>query len=467
MLNWISRMFTLGASTGNEQIPQRVQRDLEQEQYRSELLVTSVQLVIIAALAALNASAPPTFSPDAPVNAAPLGLTLFAVLVLLRLYFAMTGQLTRWMLALSVVGEMAILMFVIWAYHLQYEQPAQFYLKSTQFVYVFILIALRALRFEPTWVILSGLTAIVSWLILLNYALMHASVNPITWDYVTSLRSIQIHYGGEFDKMLAVFVVTTVLALALIRARKLLAKAVSGQQAVADLSLFFDDSVARRITQSEAAVMAGQGELRQAAILFLDMRGFTEASAKMGPSDLIKLLGEYQGLMVPIVRAHGGNIDKFMGDGILASFGAVMPDARYAANALAAVDEIMAAADDWQARRKSADLAAPGVGAGLATGEVVFGIIGEGKRLEYTVIGDAVNLAAKLEKHNKAEKTRGLTTRITFEAARSQGYAGTKDILTQRAVGGVSAPLDLAVLSHLSTMDGVSTPEGKPREGAT
>ena len=249
MPNWISRMFTLGASKGDEQIPQRVKRDLEQEQYRSELLVTSVQLVIIAVLAVLNASAPPTFSPDAPVNAAPLGLTLFAVLVLLRLYFAMTGQLTRWMLALSVVGEMAILMFVIWAYHLQYEQPAQFYLKSTQFVYVFILIGLRALRFEPAWVILSGATAIVSWLILLNYALMHAPANPITWDYVTSLRSIQIHYGGEFDKMLAILVVTTVLALALIRARKLLAKAVSGQQAVADLSLFFDDSVARRITQ--------------------------------------------------------------------------------------------------------------------------------------------------------------------------------------------------------------------------
>ena len=195
--------------------------------------------------------------------------------------------------------------------------------------------------------------------------------------------------------------------------------------------------------------MAGQGELRQAAILFLDMRGFTEASAKMGPTDLIKLLGEYQGLMVPIVRAHGGNIDKFMGDGILASFGAVTPDVRYAANALAAVDEIMAGADAWQARRKSAGLAAPGVGAGLATGEVVFGIIGEGKRLEYTVIGDAVNLAAKLEKHNKAEKTRGLTTRVAFEAARSQGYTGTKEILTQRTVGGVSAPLDLAVLSHL------------------
>ena len=126
----------------------------------------------------------------------------------------------------------------------------------------------------------------------------------------------------------------------------------------------------------------------------------------------------------------------------------------------------MTAADAWRARRLSAGLAAPGVGAGLATGEVVFGIIGEGKRLEYTVIGDAVNLAAKLEKHNKAEKTRGLTTRVAFEAARSQGYQGTKDILTQRAVGGVSAPLDLAVLSHYPSSASISMSEGKPRESA-
>jgi adenylate cyclase len=175
------------------QVPMRVQRELEREQYRSELLVTVVQLVITVMLAVLYASTPPGFSPDAPIKAAPLGLTLFAVLALLRLYFALTGQLTRWMLGFTVIGEMAVLMFVIWAYHWQYEQPAQFSLKTTEFAYVFILIAMRALRFEPVWVILSGLTAATGWLVILSYALMHAPSNPVTRDYVTSLRSTQIH----------------------------------------------------------------------------------------------------------------------------------------------------------------------------------------------------------------------------------------------------------------------------------
>jgi len=445
---WLAQLRrVVPPARAGKQVPMRVQRDLEQEQYRSELLVTVVQLAIAALLAVLYASVPPGFSPDAPVRAAPLGLTLFAVLALLRLYLALTGQLTRWLLAATVVGEMAVLMATIWAYHWQYEQPAQLSLKSTEFAYVFILIALRALRFEPVWVMLSGLTAMVGWLAILNDALLHATGNPVTRDYVTSLRSFQIHYGGEFDRLLALFMVTAVLALALLRARALLAKAVSGEQAVADLSLFFDDAVARRITGSEAEIMAGQGELRNAAILFLDLRGFTEATAALGPNDVIALLGEYQNLLVPIIKAHGGSIDKFMGDGILASFGAVARNDNHAASALAAVDAIMTAVDGWRAERRRSGKTAPDVGAGLATGEVVFGIVGERTRLEYTVIGDAVNLAAKLEKHNKVERTRAVTTRIAYELASSQGYATSRPVMAACKVAGVRDPIDLVALA--------------------
>jgi len=449
MLMRLRSWLLAGASAARgSPLPQRVQRELEHEQFRAELLVASVQLVLVVLLAVLYESAPAGFAPDAPIQAAPLGLVFFALLVLVRLYTAWTGQLTRPVLAAGVVAEMLVLLFVVWASHLQYEQPPQFSLKSTQFVYVFVLIALRALRFEPAWVVVSGLTAAVGWTMLVALAVQRAPDNPITWDYVTSLRSIQIHLGGELDKILAVVVVTGVLALAIARARHLLERAVAQQRAVADLSLFFDDSVARRITGSEAHVMAGQGEQREATILFLDMRGFTEAAMRLTPSALIALLGEYQRLAVPIIKRHGGSIDKFMGDGILASFGAVVPDARHAANALRAVDAILAAVDEWRASRLQADQVAPDVGGGLATGPVVFGIIGDATRLEYTVIGDAVNLAAKLEKHNKVEKTRAITTRLAYELALSQGYVGGKALREARPVGGVAAPLDLAVLGE-------------------
>lgn len=443
-------------------LPERIRREFERAQFRSELLVTAVQLAIAAVLALLYAATPRGFAPDAPVEAAPLGLSLFAILSLLRLYFALTGQLGRRLLGFSVVAEMAVLMFVIFAYHLQYEQPAQFSLKSTEFVYVFMLIALRALRFEPVWVVLSGLTAAASWVALVAWSVTSAVANPVTWDYVTSLRSIQIHYGGEFDKVLAILVVTAMLACSLTRARRLLSDAVAREQAVADLSLFFDDSVAARITGSETEVMAGQGELREAAILFLDLRGFTAAAARLSPDALIGLLRDYQGLVLPIIKDLGGTIDKFMGDGILASFGAVRPDPQFAANALRATDAIWGAVDRWRAAREAAGLPVLDIGAGLATGEILFGIIGHAHRLEYTVIGDAVNLAAKLEKHNKVEHTRGLAPHSAYRLACAQGYRVEHDILAARRVGGVAAPLDLVALGReRSTIE----PEPQYRSG--
>ncbi|NML15423.1 adenylate/guanylate cyclase domain-containing protein [Azohydromonas caseinilytica] len=420
---------------------------LQAEQFRAELLVAGVQLLLAAGLALGVAATPPDFAPDAPVQAVPLGLSLFALLVLLRLYAAWTGQLGPALLAAGVVAEMAVLIGTLALLHLQYEQPPQFALKGPAFVYVFVLIGLRALRFEPLWVAVSGGTALLGWVALLGWSLWRAPSNPLTWDYVTALRSFQIHFGAEAQRLLALALFTATLTLALARARSLLRRALAQQHAVADLSLFFDAAVARRITASEAALSAGQGERRQVAILFLDLRGFTPAAARLGPEGVIALLGEYQRLVVPIVRRHGGSIDKYLGDGILASFGAVAPDAVYAARALRAVDEIVRAVDGWRAARTRAGLAAPDVGAGLATGEVVFGIVGDGRHLEYTVIGDAVNLAAKLEKHNKAQGTRALATQQAYEQARAQGYEGEKALCGQVGVVGAAELMNLAVLA--------------------
>lgn len=135
-----------------------------------------------------------------------------------------------------------------------------------------------------------------------------------------------------------------------------------------------------------------------------------------------------------------------MGDGILASFGAVTADDCHAANALRAIDAILQEVDLWRVRRQSDGQPAPDVGAGMASGPVLFGILGHGSRLEYTVIGDTVNLAAKLEKQNKTQGTRGLTTRASYQLARVQGYPGEKQGLAQQSVGGVGGPVHLVAL---------------------
>lgn len=411
---------------------------MELLQYRSELLVAGMQLGVLALLSIMSYLTPPGYSPDAPIHSAELGLSLFTILVLMRLWFAYTRQLTPLFLGFLVIAEMLLLLFILWSYYLQFETTAIINLKNTQFNYIFVLITLRALRFEPIWVALSGLTAAVGWSLIVWQALSAAPANAVTWDYVTYASTRSVYLVAEFNRVLAVLLVTGIIAMVVRNARKIMRQAVRQTSAAKDLSRFFDSGIAKKITSSEMVLQAGYGETRQAAILFTDMRGFTKVSKSLSPSDLIALLGEYQRLLVPIIQKHNGTIDKFIGDGIMASFGAVTPSTTYAADAMNALDEIIIAVKAWRTLE---------IGIGLAVGEIIFGVIGNEGRLEYTVIGEAANLAAKLEKQNKVGHTQALTTAATLAQALEQGYTNTtnKEQRPAQQVADIAEPIDLVV----------------------
>jgi adenylate cyclase len=132
----------------------------------------------------------------------------------------------------------------------------------------------------------------------------------------------------------------------------------------------------------------------------------------------------------------------------MASFGAVTSSNTFAVDALNAVDDIIMAVKKWNATRQQNKADAVLIGMGVAVGEIVFGIIGNKERLEYTVIGEASNLAAKLEKQNKIEHTQALTTQLTFTQAIKQGYKGTnKEQRLACSVVGIEEPVNLVVLA--------------------
>jgi adenylate cyclase len=367
-----------------------------------------------------------------------------------RLAAASRMRLPGWLLVLSVLIDMALLMGLIWSFHLQYDQPPSFVLKAPTLLYVFIFIALRALRFEARYVVLAGLVAAAGWAFVVGWVI---TANPqdtmITRDYVEYLTSNSILLGAEFDKIASILTVTAVLALAIHRARRLMVRAIVEQTAARELSRFFAPEVARHISSAAGAIRAGEGEARDAAILYSDMRGFTELARKMPASEALALLAEYQARLVPVIQDHGGSVDKFLGDGILATFGAALPTESYAADALRAVDALIAEIADWRAGRLGAGLPAPPVGLAVATGRVLFGAVGDESRLEYTVIGDPMNLAAKLEKHTKTEGVSALASRATVEAASRQGYAppAERTVLAGRRIEGLLEPVDLVVLN--------------------
>ena len=151
-------------------------------------------------------------------------------------------------------------------------------------------------------------------------------------------------------------------------------------------------------------------EQAQATVLFCDLEGFTALTETLGPSGIVELLNEYFEVMVEILERHRGVVTQFQGDAILATFNVPVPDPAHAANALRAAIEMRDAT-----RRRAFAGQRIGNRIGINTGRLVAGAVGAKGRLSYTVHGDAVNLAARLEALNKELGTRILVSGATAE----------------------------------------------------
>jgi adenylate cyclase len=160
-------------------IPARVQRVISSQQAASEIIVGLMQCGAIVFFATVYAVTPKAFPPSVAFEPIPWTLGIYALFTALRLVLAWREQLTRGLVALSVVVDITVLMITIWSFHLQYQAPPALYLKAPTMMYVFVLIALRTLRFEPAYVVLAGASAALGWLILFLYAALF-SARP-TW----------------------------------------------------------------------------------------------------------------------------------------------------------------------------------------------------------------------------------------------------------------------------------------------
>jgi adenylate cyclase len=158
---------------------------------------------------------------------------------------------------------------------------------------------------------------------------------------------------------------------------------------------FFAPALAARIAATPEAVRLG-GEKRLVTVLFTDIRGFTALSEGMRPDDMAALLTDYRTEMVDIVFRHGGTLDKFIGDAVMAQWGAPIEAPDDPDRAVRAAIEMVAALDRLNERFRSDGRPELQVGIGLNYGEAFAGYIGSESRLEFTVIGDTVNTASRL-----------------------------------------------------------------------
>ena len=285
-----------------EGMPERVAADIERREAQAERLIGWAQLTAVVFFAVLYAIAPRAEGATG-FNFVPVALAAYFVFTVLRLWLSYRFVLPAWFLFLSIFVDVALLMALIFSFHIQYMQHPSFYLKAPTILYVFLFVSLRALRFDPRFVLTAGSVAALGWVCLVGYAIVaDMGEMKITRNYVEYLTSNAILIGAEMDKIIAILGVTGILGVALLRARGLLFSAVRGSAAARDLRRYFAPEVARSITDGERELAIGEGILRDAAVLVVDIRSFTPTSAQLQPNAVMRILARYQAAVVPAIE---------------------------------------------------------------------------------------------------------------------------------------------------------------------
>jgi adenylate cyclase len=183
-----------------------------------------------------------------------------------------------------------------------------------------------------------------------------------------------------------------------------------------------------------------QGNTLVTTVLFADIRRFATLTETMGPRETVAMLNEYFTEMVEVIVAHSGMLDKYVGDGLMAIFGAPISSGADADNALLVATGMIRALTPLNSRRAERGLEPLEIGIGLATGEVVAGSIGSKRHFEYAVVGDSVNLAARLESANKYYGTFVLLAGSTVASLKTPAVLRRIDLIR---VKGVSCPTEV------------------------
>ncbi len=210
------------------------------------------------------------------------------------------------------------------------------------------------------------------------------------------------------------------------------------------LERYMSRDVAERLLEEGEAALGGR--TLTATVLFSDVRDFTTLSEQLGPQGTVQLLNDCFTLLVDVLLAHHGTLDKYLGDGLMAVFGAPFSSGDDAGDALRAAVDMLRALREFNLRRAQAGLARVQMGLGLNTGQVVSGSIGSPRRMDYTVVGDGVNLASRLEGANREYGTQLLISEFTLMELRGSCLLREVDRLRVR---GRQAPVAVfEVLDH-------------------
>jgi len=273
-----------------------------------------------------------------------------------------------------------------------------------------LFISLSALRLDVRLCIFTGVVAGLEYSVVSVYLVQQAAN--------TALEPILIGIPQHLFKGFLLFLAGVVTGLVTRQIRKRILNSFSAIEERNRISRTFGEHVSPEVMGKLLDLKPDlRSENKNVCVMFLDIRNFTGFAEKRTPEEVVQYLESLFEFMIEIVNRHHGIINKFLGDGFMAVFGAPLSDGKDCAHALDAAQEILARV------RKEVDsgtILPTTIGIGLHAGEAVTGSIGSALRREYTVIGDVVNLAARIEKLNKNFDSQILISEIVWQAVNDE-----------------------------------------------
>lgn len=327
--------------------------------------------------------------------------------------------------------------------------PVQMKLRLPDFLYYFVYLSGTALSGSVLLVLWAGGASALAWstgmLVILGLPetitdadaakLTAAEQGPDHW-LALFLSPTFVNINMWYNQVVLLLIVTGLLAAGAWRARHHLERLVAAEVDRTVLTRYFSPGVAERLALEQSEL----GHVRRvdAAVLFVDLVGFTRYAAVRDATEVMEFLRAFHERMAACVFQHEGCLDKYLGDGLMATFGAVTGTGRDASNALACACSMAAAVESWNQDRLRRDQAPVRIGIGVHWGPVVVGTLGHGRRLEYTVVGDVVNVANRLERLTRIHGVTALASGDLIEAARRDGASSLPAGWT--IVGDVNVP---------------------------